>query len=71
MTAWTRFSDWLCAAFFSRNHDRSPLADPELHDLADRVDDLEVRNEEQDRRLSVVEVRVGVRRPAASERDAG
>jgi hypothetical protein len=71
MTAWARLSHWLRAVFFSRNHDRSPLADPELHDLAERVDDLEVKNDEQDRRLSVVEVRVGVRRPAASERDAG
>jgi hypothetical protein len=71
MRAWTGFSQWLRAAFFFHTVNGSPLSDPALHDLAERVDDLEAKNQEQDRRLSVVEVRVGVRRPMPSERDAG
>lgn len=65
-----RFWQWLRGCLF--RDAAAPGIAPEVKELASRVDAIEEHTLEQDRRLSLVEVRVGVRRPEwRTKRDAG
>lgn len=63
-----RIWDWVCSRF----SDQVTEMDQELQQQAQKVENLEAKAEAQDRRLSVVEAKVGVRDPARwPRRDRG